>query len=183
MSQTTGREPEAAPAPTTLDTEEHDLAKLLLSETREELTRADGKASLLLAALGIGLSAILGAILAGSWTPFVLLRPYEAIWWAGSAFAGVSLLCLCLAIFPKIAHKSGTGAITYFGDVAKLKTVSELSAALKKSVTDPPERTVVQLHVLARLVERKYGFIRAGLIALGFAIGLTLGAVLGDHFA
>jgi hypothetical protein len=173
-------EPEAAPV--TLDAEEHDLAKLLLSETREELTRADGKASLLLAALGIGLSAILGAILAGSWTPFVLRRPYEAIWWVGSACAGASLLCLCLAIFPKLKHKSGTGVITYFGDVAKLKTVGELTAALKKSVTDPPERTVVQLHVLARLAKRKYRFIAGGLIALGLAIALTLGAVLGDHF-
>jgi hypothetical protein len=177
-----GGRPEPKVAPVSLDNDEHDLAKLLLSETREELTRADGKASLLLAALGIGLSAILGAILAGSWTPFALRRPYEGIWWAGSAFAGVSLLCLCAAIFPKVAHKRGTGAVTYFGDVAKLKTVGELGAALKKSVTDPPERTVVQLHVLARLVARKYAFIRVGLIALGLAIGLTLGAVLGDHF-
>lgn len=41
---------------------------------------------------------------------------------------------------------------------------------------------MVQLHVLARLANRKYRFIAGGLIALGLAIALTLGAVLGDHF-
>lgn len=174
------RQPEVAAV--TLDADEHELAKLLLSETREELTRADGKASLLLAALGIGLSAILGAILAGSWTPFILRRPYEAIWWAGAACAGAAMLCLCLAIFPKLKHKSGKRGVTYFGDVARFKTVPELRVALKKSETDPKERTLVQLHALARLANRKYRFIGASLIALGLAIALTLGAVLGEHF-
>lgn len=76
---------EDQPPPLSLDAGEHELAKVLLAESREELTRADGKASLLLAALGIGLSAILGAVLAGNWAPFVLASPWEAIWWTGAA--------------------------------------------------------------------------------------------------
>ncbi|MBA3726366.1 MAG: hypothetical protein H0W86_07905 [Armatimonadetes bacterium] len=167
--------------PVKLDADEHALAQTLLSETREELTRADGKASLMLAALGIGLSAILSAILAGDWSPFKLHRPYELLWWLGSGWAGASLLSLCLAIFPKLRHKADEPGITYFGDVAKLGTVADLRAGLKKSETDPRERTLVQLHVLARLVNRKYRFIGGGLIALGLAIALTLSAVLGEH--
>lgn len=164
-----------------LDAGEHELAKVLLAESREELTRADGKASLLLAALGIGLSAILGAILAGNWTPFVLASPWELIWWAGAAGAGIALICLCIAVWPRVTHKSGRRGVTYFGEAASFETVDELRAALKRTETDPVERTVLQLHVISQRATHKYAFIRAGLVALGLAITFTLAAVLGDH--
>jgi hypothetical protein len=181
--QTSTKGSEVEPLPTSLDDGEHDLAKVLLAESREELTRADGKASLLLAALGIGLSAILAAILAGDWSPFDLKEPYQALWWAGSVSAGLSLFCLCAAVYPKVKHKSATGGVTYFGDVAVLETVPELRAALKRSETDPHSRTVTQLHVIARLVDRKYAFIRFGLLALGAAILMTVTAVLAADLA
>jgi hypothetical protein len=161
-----------------LDEDEHKLAQVLLAESREELTRADGKASLLLAALGIGISAILAAILAGDWTPFKLAEPYQALWWVGSAFAGASFACLCAAVYPRVKHGSASKGVTYFGDVAALETVDELRAALKRSEADPAERSVTQLHVIARLVDTKYRFIRWSLGALGFAIAFTLAAVI-----
>ena len=170
--------PKVESIPVTLDEGEHELAKVLLSESREELTRADGKASLLLAALGIGVSAILAAILAGSWSPFKLAEPYQSLWWAGSFFAGVSFGCLCLAVYPRVTHGSASRGVTYFGDVAGLGTVDELRSALKRSETDPAERSVTQLHVIARIADRKYRFIRWGLKALAVAIVLTVAAVL-----
>jgi hypothetical protein len=185
--QTRNAEPPASaevePLPTGLDGDEHELAKTLLAESREELTRADGKAALLLAALGIGLSAILAAILAGDWSPFDLKEPYQGLWWAGSSFAGVSLFSLCAAVYPKVRHDNPAGGVSYFGDIAPLKTVSALRAALKRSETDLAERTVSQLHVIARLVDRKYRFLRIGLVALGLGIAFTLAAVLAAHFA
>jgi hypothetical protein len=60
------------------------------------------------------------------------------MWWAGSFFAGVSFLCLCVAIYPKVKHRSATKGVTYFGDVAALEMVDELRAALKRSETTPP---------------------------------------------
>jgi hypothetical protein len=167
----------------TLDEDEHRLAQLLLAETREELTRADGKASLLLAALGIGISAILAAILAGNWSPFKLDEPYGGLWWAGSVFTGASFFCLCAAVYPRVKHRSASRGVTYFGDVAALKTTGELRAALKRSETDPAERSVTQLHVVAWLVARKYRFIRCGLVTLGTAIVLVLTAVMAARLA
>jgi hypothetical protein len=148
---------------TTLDEDEHALAKLLLVESREELTRADGKASLLLAALAIRLSAILGAMLSGDWTPFVLQSPWELVWWVGAALAGVAVVSLGVAVWPRVTHKSGPSGVTYFGEAAQLETV-------------------LQLHVISRRADHKYAAIGVGLIALGLAIALTLAAVLGDHF-
>ena len=166
-----------------LDAEEHELAKALLVESREELTRADGKASLLLAALGVGLSAILAAILAGDWSPFSLPEPYQAIWWAGAFCAGVSLISLGLAVWPKISHRTISRGVTYFGDIARYKTAAELRSALKRTETDPVERTVTQLHVIARRAVEKYESIRMGLVSLGFAAALTLSAVLAERLA
>jgi MFS family permease len=174
---------EEVTAAASLDDEEHKLAKLLLAESREELTRADGKASLLLAALGIGLSAILGAMLGGDWTPFVLVSPWELIWWVGAGLAGVSLISLCVAVWPRVTHDSGQSGVTYFGEAARFETVGELTAALKRTETDPVARTVLQLHVISRRADQKYAAIRVGLVVLGLAIALTLAAVLGDHFS
>src|ERR1035437_5751370 len=75
---------EIEPLPTGLDGDEHELAKTLLAESREELTRADGKASLLLPALGIGLWPFLAPTLAVTWSRFALREPSQGPGWAGS---------------------------------------------------------------------------------------------------
>lgn len=167
----------------TLSASEHELAKVLLAESREELTRADGKASLLLAALGIGLSAILGAMLAGDWSPFDLERPWELIWWAGAAAAGAAAFGLGAAIWPKVRHGNPSQGVAYFGDAASYKKADDLRAALKSDLTDPATRTVSQLHVISKRADTKYAFIRASLVALGVAVTLALVGVFGDHWA
>jgi hypothetical protein len=146
---------EVGALPSSLHEHQHELAKALLAESREELTRADGKASILLAALGIGLSAILAAILSGDWSPFGLHEPYQAVWWAGSACAGVALVSLGLAIYPRVKHNTRSSGVTYYGDVARLENADALRAALKRSQSDPVARTLIQLFVVAKLVYRK----------------------------
>lgn len=81
-----------------------------------------------------------------------------------------------------MTHKSGGRGVTYFGEAARFETVGKLHAALKRTETDPVERTVLQLHVISQRAVHKYAFIRAGLVALGLAIILSLAAVLADHF-
>jgi hypothetical protein len=160
------------------------VAETLLRETREELTRSDGKSSLLLAAVGVGLSAILGAMLAGDWSPFTLPSPWEAVWWAGAGFAGVALLALGLAIWPKLKHRSrATVAVTYFRDAAKSKTPVELAEALRAENTPAATRTLVQLHALSKRALRKYRWLQVALITLLLAIGCALTAVLGAELS
>jgi hypothetical protein len=47
-------------------------ATSLLSHAREEIDRADAKASILLAASGVGTGALLAGLIAGTWTPLKL---------------------------------------------------------------------------------------------------------------
>ena len=105
------------------------------------------------------------------------------IWWIGASFAGVALISLCLAVWPRVTHKSSRSGVTYFGEAATFETVKELAAALKHTETDPIWRTVLQLHVVARRADQKYAAIRVGLVAVGVAVALTLSAALGDHFS
>ncbi|MFL5757660.1 MAG: hypothetical protein ACJ77N_15385 [Chloroflexota bacterium] len=49
--------------------------------------------------------------------------------------------------------------------------------------TDPVERTVTQLHVIARRAVEKYTWIRVGLVSLGLAIALELAAVVAARIA
>jgi hypothetical protein len=165
--------------PTPLDDEEHELARTLLAESREELTRADSKASLLLAAFSIGISAILGAILADDWTPLSLEAPWEGIFWVGVSAATAGLLLLSAAVWPKVTHQSGKAGVTYFGEAARFETPTELEAALRRTSTDPIARTVTQLHVIARRADAKYAFIRSALVALWAAATLVLVAAAG----
>jgi MFS family permease len=164
-----------------LSQEARKLAEQILTESREELTRADGKASLLLAAIAIGVSAIAGAILQGAWSPYSLQSPWEAVWWGGVVAAGGALVAFALAIWPKLKHKSG-GGVTYFGDVVRLKTVDALRRELANSAADPAERSVTQLHVIARRVKRKYRWIQTGLWALAIATVCAVASVLIPHF-
>jgi hypothetical protein len=88
-----------------------------------------------------------------------------------------------LAPLTRVTHDSGPSGVTYFGEAAKFETIAALTAALKRTETDPVARTVLQLHVISRRADHKYAAIRVGLIALGLAVTLTLSAGLGDHFS
>src|SRR5690349_5547050 len=104
----------------------------MLAEAREELTRADGKASILLSALGIAVGVVAGAILAGDWNPHNNLhRPWELLWWIGCALVGTTSVLLGLAIYPTLFNPHPGAAVTYYNAIAQLKGVSELEEALK----------------------------------------------------
>jgi Family of unknown function (DUF5706) len=123
-------------------------------------------------------------MLAGEWSPFTLPSPWEAIWWAGTGCVGVALVALGLAIWPKLKHRSRADvAVTYFRDAAEHDTVADLSKALRAESTDASMRTVVQLHALSKRALRKYHWLQVALVALFFAIGCALVAVLGAELS
>jgi Family of unknown function (DUF5706) len=150
--------------------------KELLAESREELARADGKASMLLSALSVAIGVIAAALLAGDWSPDRLDHPYRIVWWVGLAFAAAGWLALCLAVWPRIRHRLSSPSATYFDEIALLGSVDKVKTAL--AGTDSADRTLTQLVAIARIVRLKYVLIRWAMGLLGIAIALVLVAVI-----
>lgn len=91
------------------------LVRVLITETREELLKADSKAGLMLTALGVALTALLGAISGGGITPRGYPMVPQALFWAGCVAWVPSLVMLGLAVAPRAgkprrlrAHYYGT---------------------------------------------------------------------------
>lgn len=150
---------------------------VILVETREELTRADGKASTLLAALGVAISVIGGSILAGSWTPHRLEHAYRIVWWIGVGFGASGSVALCAAVWPRIKHRLEGPAATYFDDIALLGDIEKVKKALAQTTNE--ERTLVQLITLSKIARRKYMLIRWALALLALATVLVVLAATG----
>ncbi|MET8157742.1 Pycsar system effector family protein [Sphaerisporangium sp. NPDC005289] len=151
---------------------------LLLQETREELNRADTKAQVLLGIVGIGLGAIAGGLLAGSWSPFSLSNAIEWLWWAGAATALTSVVVLARAVYPRLDRRKESGAVMYYADVLRFGSAVAVSGALIRSSTLDLERVADQLYRISRIVGQKYRLIRWGFWLLLGGMSATLAAVL-----
>jgi hypothetical protein len=154
-----------------------ELAKQLLAETREELSRADGKASILFAAATVVAGAIVTGIVAGSWSPTALHPFPQLLWWLGSALVAVGMWFLGSAVYPRVRDTPQRGRVTYFMDVIAHDDAS-LCDALIDQARDPLARTVHQLRALSPMVRQKYRDIAAALRLLAIGVTLTLVAAL-----
>lgn len=146
------------------------LASDLLRETREEVGRADGKASTLLGAVVIVLGLFVAAILAGSWTPLRLPVVAALLWWIGAGFAGLGVVLLCTCIYPNVGNQLTKQVLGYFGHINLYDTREELAEALREHAERPLDRLTDQLFVISRIVQRKYRFMRWGMQSLGIAV-------------
>jgi hypothetical protein len=143
----------------------------LLEDTREELTRADYKAGLLLAATGVVVGALLAGLISRSWTPFELDARVSWLWWAGVSFAGLGMYSIASAVYPRI-HRRGVPhpqSPAYFGDVAAYDNVGAFRQAIEQ-VPNERERLIDQTFLLSHVVQRKYILLRRGLRCLLMAI-------------
>ncbi|WP_432119694.1 Pycsar system effector family protein [Streptomyces sp. bgisy032] len=148
-----------------------ELARVLLSEAREELVRADNKAGLLLASLGAALTALLGAIGSGVIAPRQYPVVPQLLLWLGCAACVPALVLLGLAVTPRLGtpHRSRTH---YFGDARLATSPAHLERTVRR--TDPVTRDLSQLATLSRTAWTKYRCIRHAL-AWGTAfLALTL---------
>ncbi|RKN11452.1 Pycsar system effector family protein [Streptomyces radicis] len=162
------------------DTSAHDreLARLLVSETREEVLKADQKASLMLSALGLMLVALIGAVTSDGISPERYAFPPQALFWTGCAAWIPSLVTLGVALLPRTGLPRA-GRAHYFEDVAAMPSLTGLGTIVRR--TDPLERDVSQLAALSRLVSVKYRCIRRGMVWSGVFLVLTpLGVLLGS---
>jgi hypothetical protein len=152
-------------------------ARVLLSEAREELVRADNRAGLMLASLGAALTALVGAIGSGVITPRQYPVVPQLLLWAGCAACAPALVQLGLAVTPRLGHPRRSGT-HHFGDARPAMS----SAHLKRTVsrTDLMSRDLSQLAFLSRIAWTKYRCIRHALAwGTAFCALTLLGIVTG----
>nr|WP_189217991.1 Pycsar system effector family protein [Streptomyces ruber] len=150
------------------------LCERLLSDLRSEIARADNKASVLIAALGMTAGVFSGLLTGRDWTPQALSASGTAVWWAGVASLTLSLLALLLAVLPR--YRSGDWVpgrpLTYFGDIRRAVRTDALDTALADTGADPLAGLTAALTENSRIAWRKHQWIRTGLIA--FCAGTLL---------
>lgn len=151
--------------------ERAELEVRMLDEARGEVVMADQKASMILAAAGIGFAAVLGGFLSGDWKPSDYNSAGEFLWWLGAFFAFGVVLLNAIAVWPRFTTRDEDGLVTYWGHVARYSRLDQFEAALEASPVDPP-RTRHQLWRLARIVRTKYICVRLGLVSGGIAATL-----------
>jgi hypothetical protein len=154
-------------------------ATSLLSGAREEIDRADAKASILLAASGVAAGALVAGLTAGTWTPLKLQATIQWAWWLGVVESAVGICCLALAVYPR-ERKNDSGVpwtVLYYGDVLAYDTTAQLVTALNRSAETKIERIADQLRHVSWIVDHKYRLIRWGMRAL-FLAAVTIAAVL-----
>ena len=151
----------------------------LLTDTREELTRADTKAALILAATGVVIGALLAGLFGGKWTPFDLNSKIEWLWWLGVGSAGFGVFSIAAAVYPRISRRGAAnpGVPAYYGDVAAYENIDTYRDAIEKA-PKPKERLIDQTFVVSRIVQRKYVLLRRGLRCLLLAIVACIAAVI-----
>jgi hypothetical protein len=152
-----------------------ELARRLLDETREELIRADSKASLLLAAVAVVVGAVITGFVSTSVSPLDLEPSTQWLFWVGAFAVGIGTVGLGAAVWPRTGSATA-GQARYYRDIVAYKGDIE---SLKKAVIDESgdgfERDTSQLLSLSEIVQRKYTALRVGMgyTALGAACCLT----------
>jgi hypothetical protein len=141
----------------------------MLIEAREDARHADQKASVLLAALGIGFGAVVGGQLSADWDSATLSVAGQAVFWFGVGFAVLAVVSCALAVWPRYQVSDDRQyGITYWGHVAAFETLDALGNALDAEV-DMERRSRHQLWRLSRLVLTKYRYVRAAITFAGGA--------------
>lgn len=164
------------------DVSYHSLALRILAESREELARADGKASILLAAASLIAGVVLTAILAGDWRPGDLNLCAQVVWWAGTLSGGIGIVALAIAVYPRTRYRGARppSVIAYFGDVA-ITPVRKLEQRLRETASSN-DAVIDQMKAIAWVVDRKYRGIQTALWAFALSAVLCIGSVVVDHF-
>lgn len=140
----------------------------MLAEARTEVSYADHKASMVLAALGIGFGAVVGGLLAGDWKPSDQGRG-EWLWWLGAATALAAVTCAAAAVWPRYSNRTDPG-VYYWGQVARLPSYEDMCKKLDDPSRDDSDRRRHQLWALSKIVMRKYRLLRWAFVLAGASV-------------
>jgi hypothetical protein len=149
-------------------------AERLLEELRGEIARADSKASVLVAALGMTAGVFSGLLAGRNWSPSSLSAPGTAVWWTGALALAFALFALLLAVLPRYRASSWAPGrpLCFFGDIQQAVREGQLATALADTDRDPAAGLTAALTETSRIAARKHQWIRTGLIA--FCAGTVL---------
>ncbi|MFI0270447.1 Pycsar system effector family protein [Streptomyces luteogriseus] len=152
----------------------------LLADLRNEIARADAKATVLVGALGISAGVLAALLTNRHWSPDQLPRSAALLWWAGTASLVVALFALLLAVLPRYRRSRWTPGrpLTYFGDIRRASQGGRLAAALAETGIDPRAGLRASLAETSGIVARKHFWIRTGLLSFGCAVVLLPGSML-----
>jgi hypothetical protein len=148
-----------------------DLASVLLSEAREELTRADSKAAMLLASFGLFIGIVISGLIAGDFKLDNLDCAGSYMWWVGCLLIAISVIALARAIYPNLTHGDANGPISYFGHAASLDPTA-IEGRLEQQLKAECPRVVEQLSVISDLVWLKYRCLQVALWSFGGGVAL-----------
>ncbi|MCB5911594.1 Pycsar system effector family protein [Streptomyces pinistramenti] len=180
MTDVTGSSP--APSPAAARSTPHEAqgvqtAERLLAEVRNEIGRADSKASVLIAAIGV----CAGAVLSGRWEAALTVGAGRVFGGAGSLAWVAAVGFLLFATFPRYrSSRWRTGRpVTYFLDIRLAARTGMLADALRGTEEDQMAGLVTALDDASGIVAAKHRWIRTGLscFALG-AVALVLGVLV-----
>jgi|SRR5918994_5548467 hypothetical protein len=148
-----------------------------LAETREEIVRVDGKASIVLAGAGVAVGTIVAGLVAGDMkiSDMSVAVLVTSILSAIATLGGIG--CLGAAIYPRCGTPE-PGRARYFAEVAAHKTAEALRLALAHDAS-AGDRLLHQLWGLSKAVMTKYILLRWGIRMLGLAtiFGVTAGVL------
>lgn len=149
---------------------EVDSAAAVVADLRAEVTHADTKASMLIAAMSLGLAAPIGMTnLDGSGLSAVLARVGCLLWF-------LALGCLLNVLTPRYRRSSWTigAGLSSFADVNRAARTGHLADALNRTKRAEQSDLVDTAADLSRIIVVKYRWIRAALVL--FASGVTVAA-------
>jgi Pycsar effector protein len=154
-----------------------DYLRQLLKETREEVTRADAKASIVLAGAGV----VVGILLSGFITKDVSLAGQSAtvkvLVWVSGILLVVGVALLAAAVYPRVGRVE-QGHARWFAELVQYGTDQDaLARAVETDRAEDGTRDLHQAVALAQIVDRKYFLTKAGMwgLAIGFALGGAAG--------
>lgn len=151
-------------------------AELVLAAAREELVKADGKASFLLATCGVVFGALLAAPPDGAWTPRVLATPANWVWWAGMAAASAGVGALVYTIYPRTGRQ-GTARISCFVDVLDAQDRDIIVAFSRTDLV----LLLDQIRRISQIARRKYTGIKLAIWLLSAAALCCVAALLANR--
>jgi hypothetical protein len=146
-----------------------DVTKDMLSAALAEVAIADTKASILLAALGIGFGSVFGGFLEGNWDPTQLGRVASVFWWLGAVMALASVAAAAYSLWPRYRTNRRPTEIYYWGHVAAFSSFSDFRSTLEASEVSAVQRVEHELWYVSRVVHRKYTLVRVALLLAGVA--------------
>lgn len=151
-----------------------ETATRLVADLRAEIARADSKAAVVVAALGMSGGVLSGVLVGRDWTPSHLSGTGTCLWWTGTAVLALALLFLLMAVLPRYRESTWTpgSPLTYFGDIQRAVRQGRLPEALATTERLPMASLLTALTETSRIATRKHQWIRAGLLA--FCLGALL---------